>query len=104
MFYAQIGIGLAPGGLIGLVFVILAENSKRSWYFRKVRLRAITVLIIVIVASIVSKVITTMIAFAGIPSEMASFYYSESVAYYWIDIVGPIVAIIIAAIYFQVRR
>ena len=97
-------IGLAPGGLIGLLFVISAENSKKSWYFRNIRLRAVTVLTIVIVASIASKVVTTIIAFQGIPSEMASYYYSESFGYYMIDLIGPIAAIIFAAIYFQVRK
>jgi len=100
----SVKIGLAPGGVLGLIFVMLVQNSNRSWYFLKVRLRAVTVIIILITTSIVSKVITTMIAFEGIPSDLASIYYSESFSYYLIDIVGPIVALIFAGIYFQVKK
>jgi hypothetical protein len=94
-------IGLAPAGLIGILFVILLDNSKRSWYFRNIQLKAVTVLVVLIVMSIASKVVVSMIAFEDIPSFIAIYYYSGSVGYYMIDLIGPIVVIIIAGIYYQ---
>lgn len=94
-------IGLAPGGLIGLIFVLMLKNSKRYWYFRNSKLKGGFVLGVLIVTSVVAKVITTIIAFEGIPSEIVSYYYTDCGVYYIIDLIGPIVVVIIAAIYFQ---
>lgn len=96
-------IGLAPAGILGLIFVTIVENTRRSWYFKNIKLKAVTVLILLVISSIAAKVITTVIAFEGMPSEIASFYYSESYVYYMIDLIGPIVIIIIAAIYFYAK-
>ena len=94
-------IGLAPAGLIGLIFVLMIKNSRRYWYFKNFKLKGGFVLGILIVTSVAAKVMTSLIALEGIPSELVSYFLSEFGVYYIIDIIGPIVIVIIAAIYFQ---
>lgn len=79
------GIGLASGSILGLMTVLLIDNVRRDWSFKKIKIKLWKIFVFLIIMSIVTRVYTTLVV---MPSYVLDDFNDVFVVYYLIDFYG----------------